>query len=372
MNELSIFDFLPKEESVKFLPQKATDWKWNFADYPKEKNGLKVFSCFACGGGSTMGYKLAGCDVIGCCEIDPRMNEIYAKNHNPKYNFLMDIREFNAIPNEQLPEELFQLDILDGSPPCTTFSMAGSREKSWGKKKKFREGQAEQTLDDLSFVFIDTVAKLKPRCVIMENVEGLVKGEAWSYVQRIYNKFHKIGYQVKHWVCNGEHMGIPQKRRRVFFIAVRDVTNCEITDIDMSFNYEPVTFEQIKSEHGIPISGTKIRLLAYNIQYGDADLSNVSERMFNKPNSFFNYNVVYDDRVCNTITGKQGNIRYDTREYLSIEDVINAQTFPQDYDFGAKTITNVTYICGMSVPPVMIKRIVGRLIECGVFKSEVN
>ena len=58
-------------------PKKSTDWKWTFADYPKEKNGLKVFSCFACGGGSTMGYKLAGCEVLGCVEIDPRMNEIY-------------------------------------------------------------------------------------------------------------------------------------------------------------------------------------------------------------------------------------------------------------------------------------------------------
>ena len=45
--------------------EKSDDWKWSFSDYPKEKNGLKVFSCFSCGGGSTMGYKLAGCDVIG-------------------------------------------------------------------------------------------------------------------------------------------------------------------------------------------------------------------------------------------------------------------------------------------------------------------
>ena len=142
MQEISMFDFLSVEDAEQFKPIKSTDWKWTMAnDYPKEKNGLKVFSCFACGGGSTMGYKLAGCDVIGCCEIDPKMNEVYVKNHNPKHNFLMDIRKFNEIPNEELPEELFDLDILDGSPPCTTFSMAGDREDSWGKKKKFREGK---------------------------------------------------------------------------------------------------------------------------------------------------------------------------------------------------------------------------------------
>lgn len=215
--QIDIFSLLPEEESARFRPLPSTDWKWRFADYPKEKNGLKVFSCFACGGGSTMGYKLAGCEVVGCCEIDPRMNEIYRKNHNPKHNFLMDIREFNKIPAAEIPEELKNLDILDGSPPCTTFSMAGEREASWGKKKKFREGQAEQTLDDLSFVFIETVAKLKPKCVVMENVEGLLLGEAWGYVKRIYRHFADIGYQVKHYLCKGEYMGIPQSRHRVFF-----------------------------------------------------------------------------------------------------------------------------------------------------------
>ncbi len=218
----TLFDFMPEDEAKEWKPKKSTDWKWQFADYPQEKNGLKVFSCFVCGGGSTMGYKLAGCEVVGCCEIDPKMNEIYVKNHHPKYNFLVDIRDFNKIPNEELPPELFNLDILDGSPPCTTFSMAGDREESWGKKKKFREGQAEQTLDDLSFVFIDTVRKLKPKTVIMENVEGLLLGEAWSYVQRIYKEFAEAGYQLGHWLLKGENMGIPQTRHRVFFIAIRN------------------------------------------------------------------------------------------------------------------------------------------------------
>lgn len=51
MSELSLFDFLPEEEAQRFKPIRSNDWKWTFSDYPKEKNGLKVFSCFACGGG---------------------------------------------------------------------------------------------------------------------------------------------------------------------------------------------------------------------------------------------------------------------------------------------------------------------------------
>lgn len=367
MQELSIFDFLPEEEAAQYKPIKSTDWKWTFADYPKDKNGLKVFSCFACGGGSTMGYKLAGCDVIGCCEIDPKMNEIYVKNHHPKHNFLMDIRKFNEIPNEELPPELFNLDILDGSPPCTTFSMAGEREDSWGKKKKFREGQAEQTLDDLSFVFIETVAKLKPKCMIMENVEGLLLGEAWTYVQRIYKELKEAGYQVKHWLCKGENMGIPQTRHRVFFIALRNDVQFNLDRLDMSFNYEPVLYGTIKEGQG---SSLNKETLTYKTlckaTNKDQRLGDVYARLGEKERCF-NTKIAWEDNVLQTITANLEYLRGTEKERISVEDILHAQTFPEDYDFSSRTFNNVGYICGMSVPPLMIKRIVRRLIESGVF-----
>lgn len=348
-------------------PKKSTDWKWTFADYPKEKNGLKVFSCFACGGGSTMGYKLAGCDVVGCVEIDPKMNEVYVRNHHPKHNFLMDIREFNKIPNDQLPAELFDLDILDGSPPCTTFSTAGQREKNWGKKKKFREGQVAQTLDDLSFVFIETVKKLKPRVVIMENVEGLLLGEAFSYVQRIYNNFQDAGYFVHHWLLKGETMGVPQTRHRVFFIACRADLQIDPSWLDMSFNYEPVTYGEIKSGHGTKINeNTKDYQMLKKAQRGDNGIADIYERLGEKPRRF-SARICWDDAVLPTILAKIFHYRPAEKERISPKDVIHAQTFPEDYDFNSDKYLDVDYICGMSVPPVMIKRIVTRLIEQGVF-----
>ena len=110
------------------------NYKWNLTDLANvEKNGLKVFSCFACGGGSSMGYKLAGYDVIGINEIDKKLIDVYKENFNPKYLYCEGIQDFKN--REDLPKELYDLDILDGSPPCSNFSMAGNREKDWGKKK---------------------------------------------------------------------------------------------------------------------------------------------------------------------------------------------------------------------------------------------
>ena len=365
METLSIFDLLPEEDARKYKPIKSTDWKWTMAeDYPKEKNGLKVFSCFACGGGSTMGYKLAGCDVIGCCEIDPKMNEVYIKNHHPKHNFLMDIRDFNKLEN--LPEELYNLDILDGSPPCTTFSSVGLREESWGKKKKFREGQAEQTLDDLSFVLIKTGAKLRPKVMIIENVEGLTLGAAWSYVQKIYKQLHDIGYQVKHWLLKGETMGVPQTRHRVFFIAVRNDIDFDLDNLDMSFNYEPIKYGEIKEGYGKTVAkGSQYHTCLHIAKESDKSIGDVLGRTGKKVTCFSD-KIVWEGDVMPTIVANTNVFRGTDKTRISAADIVHSQTFPEDYDFcGCK----VGYICGMSVPPIMIKRIVIRLIESGVFEA---
>lgn len=361
--QLSLFDCGDSEQFDFIKPQKSTDWKWSFSDYPKEKNGLKVFSCFACGGGSTMGYKLCGCEVLGCCEIDPKMNEVYIKNHNPKYNFLMDIREFNNTPNDELPEELFDLDILDGSPPCTTFSMAGEREESWGKKKKFREGQAEQTLDDLSFVFIETVSKLRPKTVIMENVEGLLLGNAWSYVQEIYKQFKDIGYKLHHWLLKGETMGVPQKRHRVFFVAIREDLNTDPLKLNMNFNYEPVLYGHFKSNEEQIAKGRiseAVKNILPNESIGDA-----MWRLYKKK-SALTHRISRTNDVFLTQTAGHHDMWTENGNHPSIQDMIIAQTFPLDYCFDGG-YSRVNYICGMSVPPLMIKRLVTKLIEQGVY-----
>jgi DNA (cytosine-5)-methyltransferase 1 len=345
-------------EQVGFFKQtELADWKWKLSDLDNvKKNGKSVFSCFACGGGSTMGYKLAGYDVIGNCEIDKRMNDIYIANHHPKYNYLMDIRDFNKLTD--LPDELYNLDILDGSPPCTTFSMAGQREKTWGEEKKFREGQVMQTLDDLSFVFIETVMKLKPKAVIMENVEGILLGNAWQYVQTIYRMFEEIGYHVNHYLLKGECMGVPQTRHRVFFIANRIGKK----EIDMSFNYKPITYKEIKDGQGRSLSkNCKTYKLLCDARQGEKDLGMAHQRLYGK-RSFFQSEILYDNDVVSTIRAKSNDFfSYEDKKGMSKNDIIHSQTFPEDYKFIPDTYNNISYVCGMSVPPIMIKRIAERI-----------
>lgn len=323
------------------------DWKWRLEDLGPADKGATVFSAFSCGGGSTMGYKRAGFEVLGNVEMDPRINAMYVANHHPKYNYLMDLRDFNRIPDGELPEELFRLDVLDGSPPCSTFSMAGLRKKAWGKRKAFREGQAEQVLDDLFFVFLGTVGKLRPKAVIAENVKGLASGNAKGYVNLILKGFKELGYGVQIFLLNAAYMDVPQARERVFFIANR----MGYPKLRLDFHGRPITFGEVRSEKGVPISPKHVdyALLQHALP-SDRNLKDVNRRI-NGKNSLFNHTIVRDRSIANTLTTQSRFIRAYDKMYFSNEDFRNVSTFPQDYDFCNQ---KAQYACGMSVPPNMM------------------
>ncbi|MBQ1790084.1 MAG: DNA (cytosine-5-)-methyltransferase [Oscillospiraceae bacterium] len=327
-------------------------WKWCLSDLANvKKNGLTVFSCFSCGGGSSMGYKLAGYDVIGNVEIDPRVMKVYQKNNHPKYPYLMDVREFLKIPDAELPKELFHLDILDGSPPCSVFSTAGEREKGWNKEKVFREGQARQKLDDLFFYFISIAQKLQPRVVIAENVSGLLKGNAKGYVNEIFKAFDAAGYKVQLFLLNAAFMGVPQKRERCFFVAQRK--DQAFPKLVLNFREKLILFGEVQMGTGKPIETLHAKRLAEKAMPGEKRFGEVAKRLGEKENGFGRH-LLWEYQVAPTIVSGDSYIRGKEKAYVSDADIVNIQTFPQDYDF---TPESAKYICGMSVPPVMMAQV---------------
>jgi DNA (cytosine-5)-methyltransferase 1 len=344
------------------------NYEWTLKDAVFTKDKGKVFSCFACGGGSTMGYKLAGFDVIGMNEIDPKMAEAYITNHKPKYSYVEGIQTFKD--REDLPEELFNLDILDGSPPCSSFSMAGNRDKDWGKEKKFREGQAEQVLDTLFFDFIDLAKRLQPKVVVAENVKGLLLGNAKEYVKEIYKQFDEAGYYCQHWLLNAATMGVPQKRERVFFVCLRkDLAEpfmeqvdmfTELPKLDLEFNEKKIIFREIyePGNNERMLVGNALDLWEDRIET-DIDLDNISTRR-GRPNYMFNHKFLKLSKVANTITGSDNCCLYEEPRYRGKNELCKCGTYPLDYNF----LTNKPeYLIGMSVPPVMTAQIASRIHE---------
>lgn len=346
--------------NVRDADSSSTDhkfpWKWRLSDLENvPKNGKTVFSCFSCGGGSSMGYKLAGYQVVGNCEIDEAMMKIYRKNHHPQYSYLMDIREFNE--REDYPDELKNLDILDGSPPCSVFSVAGDREKAWGKEKAFREGQKKQRLDDLFLHFIRTAEILKPKVVIAENVAGLLKGNARGYVNELLKAFKAAGYVTQIFLLDACTMGVPQKRNRVFFIAHRN--DLDLPKLKLEFHESLIRFGEVRSEHGIPFQKALMAELIGKRKKGDTCFADISLRERGKL-SMFNNSIVDDNRVAPTNVANATLARFCDGQKYSKEDYIATQTFPKDYDFMDQF---AGYVCGMSVPPVMMAQISSVIYE---------
>jgi DNA (cytosine-5)-methyltransferase 1 len=322
------------------------NYKWNLADgYPKS-NGLKVFGTFICGGGSTMGYKLAGFEHLGGVEIDPPIADVYKTNHNPKYLYVEDIRDF--ADRTEFPEDLYDLDILDGSPPCSSFSMAGNREKDWGKEKKFREGQTVQTLDDLFFDYIKLAKKLQPKVIIAENVKGLIQGNAKVYVHKIKAALEDAGYKVQLFLLNAASMGVPQKRERVFFVCQRNDLN--YPKLELRFNEVSIPFKEIETEE----KGKEIKckmLPLWEICKNGSSLSTVHPK-----GTYFGSIKLSPNLVPNTLIADSGSplLHYKYPNYISKKEVCQIGAYPLDYNF--KKI-KPKYLIGMSVPPVMTAQI---------------
>jgi len=342
-------------------------YNWTIKDTIFTKDKGTVFSCFACGGGSSFGYKLAGFDVIGCNEIDPKMMEAYKVNHSPKYSYLEPIQTFKLRDN--LPDELYNLDLLDGSPPCSSFSMAGNREKDWGKEKVFREGQAEQILDTLFFDFIDLAKKLQPKVVIAENVKGLLMGEAKSYVREIYREFDRAGYYCQHWLLDASKMGVPQRRERVFFICLRkDLATPFLYQQDMFtvnpklklfFNEKAIMFKEIIDMEGRPLSDNMRKVWEYRL-FGDSAMQQGCERL-NGKSMYFSQSFLYKDKTPGTLTSHEDSqVLFDAPKYMSKNEACKAGSYPLDYNF---LKLKPHYLIGMSVPPVMTAQIAKQVYE---------
>lgn len=328
-----------------------TNYQWKLSDLRKvESNGLKVFSTFSCGGGSSMGYKLAGYELMGNCEIDPEMMAIYKENLNPKHPFLMDIRQFKNL--KSYPSELYDLDVLDGSPPCSVFSTAGLREDAWGIEKAFKEGQSVQALDDLFFDYLDVVERLQPKVFIAENVTGLIKGSAKGFVRMINEKAKSIGYDVQLFLLNSAKMGVPQRRERVFFVGRKKSLDIPPLQLTNKFNQKPIPYGDLRSGKGAKLNEhTKTYRRWLKRKPSDKNFGDITKRVEGKESNF-NTILIRNNDVVPTLSSGSGFVRYDEPYFVSKLDIVQIQSFPMDYNF---LDAQPLYVCGMSVPPLMMK-----------------
>lgn len=188
-----------------------------------EPNGFSAASTFSGCGGSSLGYRMAGFRVLYANEFVEAARDCYRANA-ADYTFLDD-RDIRTVQASDVLDACNlgpgELDLLDGSPPCASFSTAGKREKAWGKVKKYSD--TTQRADDLFFEFQRLLAGIQPRTFVAENVSGLVKGTAKGYFKQILAALKAAGpgYRVSARLLDAQWLGVPQTRSRLIFVGVR-------------------------------------------------------------------------------------------------------------------------------------------------------
>ena len=176
-----------------------------------------VISTFSGPGGSSLGYERAGCEVRAALDCAPgkfsnHIPETYRRNH-PDTTFVeQDARETTA---DELLEaagvERGELDIIDGSPPCSPFSGANTK-KAWGDHES-------GTLFDRYTYFVE---EMQPRAFVAENVPDLAQGKTKGYYKTLCQNLRDAGYNLQVQNIDAAYLGAAHHRRRLMFIGVRE------------------------------------------------------------------------------------------------------------------------------------------------------
>lgn len=172
------------------------------------KRKYNVIDLFCGAGGFSKGFEEAGFNVRFGIDLWDDAIVTYKYNFPGVTALNKDITEINGQDIlDSTGMTANEVDVIIGGPPCQGFSVSGKR-----------------LIDDERNVlyksFVDIVSELKPTVFVMENVPGLVRLFKGQVAEQVKEDFTKIGYEVKMQILSSDNYGVPQQRKRVFFVGL--------------------------------------------------------------------------------------------------------------------------------------------------------
>ena len=347
------------------------------------RSDVKAISMFSGAGGLDIGAQLAGVKVIS--SLDIYEDSVKTLKMNPFFKDTIheagDITELRGSHYSQLletekPEKL----IIIGGPPCQPFSKAGY----WVTNEKRDSSKDPRNLIEPYFKIIE---ELKPDGFVLENVESIMHPSNKAAVETIYSNIDRLGYKFSVLKLNAADYGIPQKRKRVFFLASKKNINASLIKTNGSekeiianpnlLPYERVIdwigkFDDVKYcvDEKLSAEG-KWEYELTCIPFGKNYIA-LTERE-NHPNPVFVAGKRYWSSLLKlnpflpswTIIASQGHwegpFHWKNRR-LNIRELAAIQTFPDDYVFYGSTYSQRKQI-GNAVPPLLAKKVIEELCK---------
>ncbi len=317
------------------------------------ENAFKVVSTFAGCGGSSLGYKMAGGEVALAIEWEANACDTYRLNHPDTPVFQRDITTVTSAEIlDVIGMKPGELDILDGSPPCQGFSTAGKRRISDPRNHLFKE-------------YVRLLKELQPKVLVMENVAGLVRGQMKPVFVEILTALKESGYQVRARLMDAQYYGVPQRRKRVIFIGVRQ-------DLDISPSHplpetRPILLKEALADLKPPLKvlypkGTAARL-AECLKPGE-DGSRLRTRLGGKVRDYSLKRLSWykvAPTICKSVRpGQCGLLHPEESRYMATEELKRIASFPDNYQFTGSLEEQWARI-GNSVPPLLMNAIAGHI-----------
>lgn len=244
------FTFLGTEGSVRKQIGNAVPPLMAYA-IGKQLGKQTFVDLFAGAGGLSYGLELSGLECIAAQEIDKNFLSTFKANHKPKA-----LMVGGDITDQKVQDELIngikeklngkQLGLLAGGPPCQGFSHAG-----WRK--------ADDHRNSLVTYFLKMIEIIKPKNVLIENVEGLLSMDDGNVLKGILKAIGELGYDhyPTPFVLNSEEYGVPQMRRRVVIIATQKgnkLPEAPIRVFDKCYGRRETELHRLKPQLSYPIT----------------------------------------------------------------------------------------------------------------------
>jgi len=333
---------------------------------------MKIVSLFSGAGGLDLGFGKSGFKIVFANEYDETIWQTYEANHSCK----LDKRDIRTIKSTEVPS----CDGIIGGPPCQSWSEAGSL-------RGINDSRGQ-----LFFDYIRILKDKRPKFFLAENVVGMLSSRHTASVEHIKRLFESAGYNLSITLINVADYGIPQDRKRVFFIGIRK-------DLGFTFQFPKATNKYYTLEKAIgDLKDTAVPALAKNKTNHNVKVSNHEYFVGSFSTIFMSRNRVRQwDEVGFTVqaTGRQAQlhpqapkmifIEKDKREFvkgkehlyrrMTIRECARLQTFPDDFIFYYNELENGYKMVGNAVPYTMAKIIataIKKQIESSVVVSKNN
>lgn len=327
---------------------------WQQAMAPREANAPTVISTFAGGGGSTLGYLVAGYRELLAVEWDRNAAGTLRRNVPTLDVYHGDIAALTVADvlarTGLAPGEL---DVLDGSPPCQGFSISGKRKMGDSRNQLYHE-------------YVRLLQGLRPKVFVMENVSGLVKGKMKLLFADMMRDLKESGYRVACRLLNAAYFQVPQRRQRLIFIGVRRDLEREPTHPKAAHRPIPLLQALRDCPDGVsqgPFTGERLAL-ARRIAPGTNGAAVTGKNGFNlvrlawhRPSPTVLKTV---GRAYSSFGG--GLIHPDAHRHLTIPELKRIGSFPDEYQLEGRFEVQWERI-GNAVPPLLMRAIARHVRE---------